>query len=113
MLGAASACLVLGLAAAGGALLAAALALGLALAPTLGGKVVQDLADGVVEGVQGADQVLLWDRQRLADPVDRCGEADPGRLVGGDAVLGQGDQVGAAVGRVAGTVGVATAGHGE
>jgi 2,5-diamino-6-(ribosylamino)-4(3H)-pyrimidinone 5'-phosphate reductase len=86
-------------------------ACGALLAAAMGGKVLQHLADGVVEGLQGADQVLLWYGQRLADAVERRGELDHGRLMGGDPVLGQGDQVGAAVSGVPGAAGVASAGH--
>src|SRR5262245_49580910 len=57
---------------------------GTLLAAVLGGELLQDPADGVVEGLQGADEVLLWDGQHLADAVDRLGEADHGGAVGGD-----------------------------
>ena len=73
---------------------------GLPAAAVLGRKVVQDLAHGVVEGAQRAQEIPLGDGQRLANTGDRRGEPGHGDPMGGDAVLGQGDQVGAAVDRV-------------
>src|SRR6266487_1486762 len=87
---------------AGGALLAAVLC----------GQLLLVLTDGVVEETQGLDEVLLGDGKRLADTVDGVGKADPGGLMGAGPVLGQRDEVRAAVGRVAGAVGVAPGGHG-
>ncbi len=82
------------------ALLGSVAAGGARLAVGIDRELQQDLADGVVEAMQGTDEVPLGDWERSADAVDGVGEADLRCAMGGDPCLGQGDEVRAAVRRV-------------